>query len=117
MSFYAPSYVTIRLRRITRPPHPIHRHGTKAHIIGYGQGDFPWPNVATARKAIPNAFNLENPPLRDGFYTPVVITTASWLAVRYHVHNPGVSPPACTSPPFQPQLTFHSSAFLITLSY
>jgi len=40
-------------------------------------------------KYIPENFNLNNPPYRDGFYTLPVSTTSTWLAVRYQVINPG----------------------------
>lgn len=72
-----------------QPPHPIHKHSVKGHIIGYGSGDFTWPDVASAIKDIPSAFNLVNPPLRDSFYTLPVLSEATWMAVRYHVVNPG----------------------------
>ncbi|KIM92632.1 hypothetical protein OIDMADRAFT_62372 [Oidiodendron maius Zn] len=38
---------------------------------------------------IPQNFNLGNPPYRDGFYTLPISTESTWMAVRYHVKNPG----------------------------
>jgi len=72
-----------------QPPHPIHKHSTKAYLIGLGQGEFPWASVAEAMKTIPQAFNLENPPLRDTFSTLPAIANTTWMVVRYHVVNPG----------------------------
>ncbi|KAG0652284.1 Conidial pigment biosynthesis oxidase abr2 [Hyphodiscus hymeniophilus] len=71
------------------PPHPIHKHSNKAHIIGSGQGDFTWTNVAEAIKDIPESFNLDNPPYRDMAYTLLALADPTWVAVRYHVVNPG----------------------------
>lgn len=39
---------------------------------------------------IPESFNLDNPPYRDGFYTLPVEAESTWMAVRYQVVNPGV---------------------------
>lgn len=57
---------------------------------GQGSGDFKWTDVASAIKDIPQNFNLDNPPYRDGFYTIPVLSDSTWMAVRYHVVNPGV---------------------------
>ena len=51
------------------PPHPMHKHGTPAYIIGQGSGAFNWSSVAEAIVASPTSFNLIDPPLRDGFLT------------------------------------------------
>jgi FtsP/CotA-like multicopper oxidase with cupredoxin domain len=72
-----------------QPPHPLHKHSNKAHIIGSGSGDFLWPDVAAAIKTIPENFDLVNPPYRDGFVTLPVLGPSTWLAIRYHVVNPG----------------------------
>ncbi|KAF2025781.1 hypothetical protein EK21DRAFT_103703 [Setomelanomma holmii] len=71
------------------PPHPIHKHSNRAFIIGAGQGAFSWTSVAQAAAAIPQSFNLVDPPYRDGFVVPPSTTQPTWLAVRYQVVNPG----------------------------
>lgn len=70
-------------------PHPMHKHSNKAFILGSGLGTFPYPDVATAAQAIPDAFNFVNPPFRDGFTTVPAEGNSSWLALRYTVENPG----------------------------
>ena len=65
------------------PPHPIHKHGVPAYIIGQGAGPFNWPTVAEAIAASPTAFNLVDPPLRDGFLTLPTTTDFSWTVIRY----------------------------------
>ncbi|KAE8452253.1 hypothetical protein EG329_000953 [Mollisiaceae sp. DMI_Dod_QoI] len=72
-----------------QPRHPIHKHSNKAFVIGYGNGEFPYSTTAEAMKAMPQNFNLENPAMRDGFYTLPVATTSTWMVVRYYVENPG----------------------------
>ncbi|KAF2727478.1 hypothetical protein EJ04DRAFT_451268 [Polyplosphaeria fusca] len=74
---------------LNQPPHPIHKHSNKAFIIGQGVGNWTWSTVAEAAAANPGAFNLVTPPYRDGFVTPPTTTANTWLAVRYHVVNPG----------------------------
>ncbi|KAL1594827.1 hypothetical protein SLS59_008640 [Nothophoma quercina] len=74
---------------LQQPPHPIHKHGNKAFILGAGEGEFTWPDVASAAAAIPQNFNLVNPSYRDGFVTPPSADKPTWLAVRYKVENPG----------------------------
>ncbi|GKT49756.1 laccase abr2 [Colletotrichum spaethianum] len=71
------------------PPHPIHKHGNKMYLLGQGDGLFKWNNVAEAAKEIPGSFNFIDPPRRDGFTTPAALQALSWMAVRYHVENPG----------------------------
>lgn len=71
------------------PPHPIHKHGIKMYQIGTGAGPFKWKSVAEARKDIPEAFNLVNPPKRDTFTSHPARKEVNWIAVRYHVSNPG----------------------------
>ncbi|KAH8815504.1 conidial pigment biosynthesis oxidase Arb2/brown2 [Xylogone sp. PMI_703] len=72
-----------------QPSHPIHKHSNKAYLIGQGVGLFNYSSVAEAITEIPEAFNLENPPVVDTFYTPPTLNTGSWLVIRYHVVNPG----------------------------
>jgi len=72
-----------------QPPHPIHKHSNKAFIIGGGKGSFEWSSVAEAAAVIPDNFNLDTPPYRDGFVVPASGREPVWLAVRYHVVNPG----------------------------
>lgn len=74
---------------LQQPPHPIHKHGNKAFILGVGTGVFPGKTVAEAAAAQPELFNLVNPPYRDGFVTPPSTSEPTWLAVRYKVENPG----------------------------
>ncbi|KAF2811395.1 laccase TilA [Mytilinidion resinicola] len=72
-----------------QPPHPIHKHSNKGYIIGAGTTVFNYSSVEEALKYILENFNFENPPLRDTFTTPPSATGPTWLAVRYHVVNPG----------------------------
>ena len=74
-----------------QPSHPIHKHSNKGHIIGYGEGEFNYTDVADAMKYIPENFNLNNPPYRDTFYTLPAVTSSTWMVVRYTAQNPGVS--------------------------
>lgn len=71
------------------PPHPIHKHSTKMWLIGSGVGEFNYSSVAEAMEYIPESFNLVNPPKRDTIATPVATTDRVWMAIRYHVTNPG----------------------------
>ncbi|KIY68202.1 multicopper oxidase [Cylindrobasidium torrendii FP15055 ss-10] len=73
------------------PPHPIHKHLNKFWVIGEGSGSFNWTTVAEAAAAIPESFNFETAPLRDGYNTPVAIAAqgGSWLALRYVVEEAG----------------------------
>ncbi|KAI0856131.1 multicopper oxidase [Xylaria cubensis] len=73
-----------------QPAHPIHKHGNKMWQIGAGQGPFNYTSVNEAIKDIPQNFNLVDPPRRDGFATPDAPKGPTWVAVRYHVTNPGV---------------------------
>ncbi|KAF2203597.1 Cupredoxin [Delitschia confertaspora ATCC 74209] len=72
-----------------QPPHPIHKHANKWFLIGEGEGDFTWNSVQEAMEEIPDKFNLDNPPYRDGFQTLTSSTNNTWSVVRYHVVNPG----------------------------
>jgi FtsP/CotA-like multicopper oxidase with cupredoxin domain len=71
------------------PPHPIHKHTNKGFILGSGEGEFNWTSVAEAAAAIPQNFDLVTPAFRDGFVVPESGREPTWLAVRYHVVNPG----------------------------
>ncbi|KAF8910322.1 multicopper oxidase-domain-containing protein [Mucidula mucida] len=73
------------------PPHPIHKHFNKFWVTGSGTGLFNWSSVAEAAAEIPENFNFVNPPVRDGFNTPVAksATGGSWLALRYIADEPG----------------------------
>jgi len=67
------------------PPHPMHKHGTPAYIIGQGSGAFNWSSVVEAIAASPTSFNLVDPPLRDGFLTLAAAADYSWTVIRYEV--------------------------------
>jgi hypothetical protein len=70
--------------------------------------------VAEAIKYIPQNFNLDNPPYRDGFYTLPVATSSTWLVVRYQVVNPGVS---FSSKTYNTQKLIDKLGILAALSY
>ncbi|RAK87406.1 L-ascorbate oxidase [Aspergillus costaricaensis CBS 115574] len=72
-----------------QPQHPIHKHSNKYFVIGTGNQPFIWSSVEEAMKDIPENFNFENPQMRDTFYSPSSGTGPSWLAMRYHIVNPG----------------------------
>ncbi|KAL4913503.1 multicopper oxidase-domain-containing protein [Aspergillus aurantiobrunneus] len=72
-----------------QPPHPIHKHSNKFFVIGQGEGRWNYPSVAEAAKHIPESFNFEAPQIRDSFATLPAATGPTWLAIRYHVVNPG----------------------------
>ncbi|KAL3447014.1 multicopper oxidase-domain-containing protein [Aspergillus insuetus] len=71
------------------PPHPIHKHSNKFFVIGQGEGQWNYTSVAEAAKVMPGSFNLKNPQIRDTFITPPAAAGSTWLALRYHVVNPG----------------------------
>ncbi|PYH96732.1 hypothetical protein BO71DRAFT_396861 [Aspergillus ellipticus CBS 707.79] len=71
------------------PPHPIHKHNNKYFVIGQGTGAWNYSSVAEAMRYIPESFNLKTPQIRDTFTTPAAVTEDTWLALRYHVVNPG----------------------------
>jgi FtsP/CotA-like multicopper oxidase with cupredoxin domain len=75
--------------QLLAPPHPIHKHSNRAFIIGQGEGIFEWKSIAEAAAASPENFNLRTPPYRDGFVVPATRFKPAWVAVRYHVVNPG----------------------------
>ncbi|KAJ5142785.1 Multicopper oxidase type 2 [Penicillium bovifimosum] len=72
-----------------QPGHPLHKHSNKVYVLGAGSGEFNWTSVAEAQKEIPGSFNLVDPPMRDTFTTNAALQSSNWLAVRYHVENPG----------------------------
>ena len=71
------------------PPHPIHKHGVKMYQIGSGVGPFEWDSVNEAIQERPELFNLVDPPKRDAFASPPTEMDVAWIAVRYHVTDPG----------------------------
>ncbi|KAG5795135.1 hypothetical protein H9Q69_005826 [Fusarium xylarioides] len=71
------------------PPHPLHKHGNKLRLLGQGTGKWIRDSIAEAAAAMPEAFNLVDPPRRDAFSSPNAGDEPVWLAVRYHVVNPG----------------------------
>ena len=79
------------------PSHSIHKHGNKAFIIGQGSGPWIWSSVAKAQAANPGNFNLNNPPLRDGFLTDPAVTSPTWLVVRYKSEQAAPVTVHCTS--------------------
>ncbi|KAE8383443.1 Cupredoxin [Aspergillus bertholletiae] len=73
------------------PPHPIHKHGNRAYIIGDGLGVFNWSTVAEGIAERPDLFYLEKPALRDTFTTNTLtaaLFSGVWIAIRYQVTNP-----------------------------
>ncbi|CUA69885.1 hypothetical protein RSOLAG22IIIB_04141 [Rhizoctonia solani] len=71
------------------PPHPMHKHGVKAWLLGSGTGAFPYATIDQAVSAGYSGINIHNPPLRDDFPTPGDITGKAWMAVRYRAVDPG----------------------------
>ncbi|OHE97529.1 multicopper oxidase [Colletotrichum orchidophilum] len=72
-----------------QPPHPVHKHGNKMFLLGSGSGNFTWNSIEEAVAANGTLWNLVDPPRRDAFATPNAISQPTWMAVRYHVTNPG----------------------------
>ncbi|KAI8711484.1 hypothetical protein NCS52_01412000 [Fusarium sp. LHS14.1] len=62
--------------------HPIHLHGHKFWLLGFGVGDFLYTDVTDAPKDL---INLEDPPYRDTIGLP----SQGWIALRYVTDNPG----------------------------
>ncbi|CAE6439036.1 unnamed protein product [Rhizoctonia solani] len=71
------------------PPHPMHKHGVKAWFLGSGDGVFPYASIKEAVDAGYKGINIQNPPYRDDFVTPVAITGQAWAAVRFQAVDPG----------------------------
>ncbi|OQE01644.1 hypothetical protein PENVUL_c042G09132 [Penicillium vulpinum] len=74
---------------LSQPTHAIHKHSNKFYVIGSGTGVWNFTSVAEAMQSIPQNFNLVNPQIRDGFTIAGTHEEQSWLAIRYHVVNPG----------------------------
>lgn len=85
------TWVDLIFRVVSRiqPPHPIHKHSNKFFVLGQGEGDWTYASVAEAMQAIPDSFNLKTPQIRDTYATLPAATGPTWLAIRYHVVNPG----------------------------
>lgn len=81
--------IIIDVTNALQPPHPIHKHSNKFFVIGQGEGKWNYSSVAEAVEHIPEKFNLKNPQIRDTYATPAATTGPTWLALRYHVVNPG----------------------------
>ncbi|XHG07321.1 hypothetical protein AWENTII_010473 [Aspergillus wentii] len=81
--------VLIHMTGGLQPPHPIHKHSNKYFVIGRGSGVFSYTSVAEAMTHIPESFNFKNPQMRDTFPTLPVTAETTWMAIRYHVVNPG----------------------------
>ncbi|KAK7413174.1 hypothetical protein QQX98_007953 [Neonectria punicea] len=71
------------------PPHPLHKQGNKLRLLGKGTGKWVWRSVTEAAAAMPEAFNLVDPLRGDAFSSLNALDELVWLAVRYHVVNPG----------------------------
>lgn len=71
---------------LLQPPHPIHKHSNKAFLIGSSQGNFTWNSIEDAVRHSPESF-YDTPIYRDTFTTSPA--GAAWIAIRYHVENPG----------------------------
>ncbi|PLB37359.1 multicopper oxidase-domain-containing protein [Aspergillus candidus] len=72
-----------------QPPHPFHKHSNKFFVIGAGDGEWNYTSVADAVRHRPGDFNLKTPQIRDTATTPPAATGPTWMAIRYHVVNPG----------------------------
>ncbi|KAJ6175639.1 hypothetical protein N7485_002553 [Penicillium canescens] len=72
-----------------QPGHPLHKHSNRVYVLGSGTGEFNYTSVAEAVNEIPESFNLVDPPVRDTFTSPAAFQGQAWLAIRYHVQNPG----------------------------
>jgi FtsP/CotA-like multicopper oxidase with cupredoxin domain len=79
----------ISVSGVAEPSHPIHKHSNKFYVIGQGYGPFEYSSVTEAMKASPQYFNFQTPQIRDTFGTLASPQGQSWLAIRYHVRNPG----------------------------
>ncbi|KAL4934466.1 multicopper oxidase-domain-containing protein [Aspergillus undulatus] len=70
-------------------PNPIHKHSNKFFVLGRGEGRWNYSSVAEAVQHMPESFNFETPQIRDTFATTAASMGPTWLAIRYHVTNPG----------------------------
>ncbi|KAL5339745.1 laccase-1 [Aspergillus crustosus] len=73
------------------PPHPIHKHGNRAYIMGRGVGPFVWEDAAEAEIAVPESFYGEGQvALRDTFVMDFFDSRTmggAWMVVRYFVEG------------------------------
>ncbi|KAL4872119.1 laccase-1 [Aspergillus spectabilis] len=77
------------------PPHPIHKHGNRAYIIGRGVGKFIWKDTAEAEAAAPELFYTtaaggggKGVALRDTFVMDFFdsrLMEGAWMVIRYFV--------------------------------
>ncbi|KKK20160.1 hypothetical protein AOCH_006457 [Aspergillus ochraceoroseus] len=82
--------IVFNLTSGNQPPHPMHKHSNKYFVIGSGNTPFTYSSVAEAMEVIPENFNFDHPQMRDTFSTMAAEgPLGTWLAVRYHVINPG----------------------------
>lgn len=77
-------------------PHPFHLHSRRFWVIGKGAGEFGFDNVSQAMQAGVR-FELDNPPLRDGFGTD----PNSWVVIRYTVDHPAANGTFTFPPPLR----------------
>ncbi|KZF26352.1 multicopper oxidase [Xylona heveae TC161] len=68
-------------------PHMLHKHSTKAWLIGSGAGIWNYSSVPDAISKVPHLFNLENPNYKDTYVTS--LAGPAWIVMRYQVTNPG----------------------------
>lgn len=78
--------LNIQKPTVVQPPHPMHKHSNKAFLLGKGSGRFPWSSVNVGIEQNPEMF-YDQPLYRDTFVTSP--QGESWMAIRYHVVNPG----------------------------
>ncbi|KAL4884004.1 laccase-1 [Aspergillus karnatakaensis] len=71
------------------PPHPIHKHGSHAYIMGRGTGPFEWKDTAEAERAVPESFYGKGKiALRDTFVMDFFDSRrmgGAWMVIRYFV--------------------------------
>jgi hypothetical protein len=69
-------------------PHVMHKHSSKAYILGVGPGFFNWSSTEEAAAERPDLFHMENPQMRDTFLAQGP-AGPTWMMLRYQVVNPG----------------------------
>ncbi|KAJ5831983.1 Multicopper oxidase type 2 [Penicillium riverlandense] len=69
-------------------PHVMHKHSSKAYILGVGPGIFNWTSTEEAAAERPDLFHMENPQMRDTFLAQGP-AGPTWMMLRYQVVNPG----------------------------
>ncbi|KAL2811789.1 laccase-1 [Aspergillus granulosus] len=88
--------ITASVHDPIHPPHPIHKHGNRAYILGSGVGKFTWASVAEAAAEHPEYFVTKSesgqdssvPALRDTFvmnFFDSRVMEGSWMVIRYFV--------------------------------